>query len=308
LKEVPAEDFPNTTSILPATMNLQQGLIISTSGDATSNMIHQRIIDIQNLSGNTISLALWHDMAVNFNLQEYEVLERPVVIAVSSCWGVRFTSEATIYKINTQKKWYYQRCASCGKQVHPGNPFPTCPNHGPQPTPVYSYCFKAIINDGTATMSMTCFSDQANALIRDCNDILAELPNKNPYELPSALTNLEGTTHVFQFHFDSGSTSRRRDLVLDKVLETAVLPLPAPPPQVVPPEAIVQEQPKVTQLHAFRLVLEQPQKLSRWLSHSSPRNKSEHPASSVSDGVVDDVDVGTVAFVVVETVAFDVAG
>ncbi|GKD68704.1 hypothetical protein Tco_1322794 [Tanacetum coccineum] len=85
-------------------------------------------------------------------------------------------------------------------------------------------------------------------LIRDCNDILAELPNKNPYELPSALTNLEGTTHVFQFHFDSGSTSRRRDLVLDKVLETAVLPLPAPPPQVVPPEAIVQEQPKVTQV------------------------------------------------------------
>ncbi|GJV27853.1 DNA helicase [Tanacetum coccineum] len=197
---------------------------IRTSRDATSNRIHQRIIDIQNLSGNAISLALWHDMAVNFNLQEYEVLERPVVIAVSSCWvrrfhglqlfststthyylnpnipetfhikqvhqqlpepqvmlnidnqryenpeeektrnqfplatlfdldpqnyeqydktttssshGVRFTSEASIYKINTQKKWYYQRCASCGKQVISGDPFPTCKNHGPQPTPVY---------------------------------------------------------------------------------------------------------------------------------------------------------------------------
>ncbi|GKA28000.1 hypothetical protein Tco_0714168 [Tanacetum coccineum] len=89
--------------------------------------------------------------------------------------GVRFTSEATIYKINTQKK---------------------------------CYCFKAIINDGTATMSVTCFSDQANTLIRDCNGILAELPNKDPYELPSALKDLE----------------------------------------VIPPEPIIQEQPRVTQV------------------------------------------------------------
>nr|GEV49950.1 hypothetical protein [Tanacetum cinerariifolium] len=74
-------------------------------------------------------------------------------------------------------------------------------------------------------MSMTCFSDQVNTVIRDCNDILSELPNKNPYELSSALTNLK-----------------------DKVLETIVLPLPAPPPQIVPPEPRVQEIPKVTQV------------------------------------------------------------
>nr|GEY83276.1 hypothetical protein [Tanacetum cinerariifolium] len=68
-------------------------------------------------------------------------------------------------------------------------------------------------------MSMTCFSDQVNALIKDCNDILATLLNKNPYELLSVLTNLE-----------------------------VVLPLSAPPAQVVPPEPRFQEQPKVTQV------------------------------------------------------------
>nr|GEY93015.1 hypothetical protein [Tanacetum cinerariifolium] len=46
---------------------------------------------------------------------------------------------------------------------------------------VYSYCFKAIINDGTATVSITCFSDQANSLTRDCNDLLAD-------RLPPALS------------------------------------------------------------------------------------------------------------------------
>nr|GEX69779.1 hypothetical protein [Tanacetum cinerariifolium] len=110
--------------------------------------------------------------------------------------GVRFTSEASIYTLNTQKKWYYQRCASCRLQVIPGDPFPTCKNHGPQPTPVYSYCFKAIINDGTATMSLTCFSDNTNTLIKDCDNILAELLDKDQYKLPFALKDLEGTTHV----------------------------------------------------------------------------------------------------------------
>nr|GEU67024.1 nucleic acid-binding, OB-fold protein [Tanacetum cinerariifolium] len=94
-------------------------------------------------------------------------------------------------------------------QVIPGDPFPTCKNHGPQPTPVYS--------------------NNTNTLIKDCDDILAELSDKDQYKLPYALKELEGTTHVFQFHFDSGSSSRRRDLVLDRVFKTTVLPLPAPP-------------------------------------------------------------------------------
>ncbi|GJX91652.1 DNA helicase [Tanacetum coccineum] len=288
LEEVPTEDFP----VSPDTMNLQQGLM---SGMQYSQVVSKLLAGLTHMemplqtepikelsyskskhiihldSGNTISLTLWHDMAVNFNLQEYKALERPVVIAVSSCWdcncpvhllltttstrtyqrpsisdkyifpqilqylkvttsslqGVRFTLEATIYKINTQKKWYYQRCASCGKQVIPGDPFPTCKNHGPQPTPVYS--------------------DNTNTLRRECHDVLAELANKDPYEFPSALRDLEGTTHVFQFHFDSGSSSRRRDLVLDRVFETPALPLPAPPPQIIPSETPIEEQSRTTQ-------------------------------------------------------------
>ncbi|GJT13486.1 hypothetical protein Tco_0860528 [Tanacetum coccineum] len=200
LKEVPAEDFPSTTSISPATMNLKQGLMsgiqysqvpnqypfttvkntysiiktdyigriqavsrIRTSRDATSNRIHQRIIDIQNL--------------------------RPVVIAVSSCWVRQFHG---LQLFSTSATHYY---------LNPNIP----------------ETFH--IKQGTITMFVTWFSDNTNTLIRDCNDILAELPNKDPYELPSTLKELEGTKHVFQFHFDSGSSYRRRNLVLDRVFE-----------------------------------------------------------------------------------------
>ncbi|GJS83511.1 DNA helicase [Tanacetum coccineum] len=157
---------------------------------------------------------------------------------------VRFTSDAIIYKISTQNKWYYERCTACGKQVIPGNPVPTCKNHGPQPTPTHSYCFKAIIGDGSGTIPVTCFSNQANALVKDCNELLTELSTRNPYELPSILKDLEGTARIFQFHFEINSTSKRKDFVLDKVFEKTMLPLPAPPIQNATVEHITTEQPK----------------------------------------------------------------
>ncbi|GKC59086.1 hypothetical protein Tco_1086684 [Tanacetum coccineum] len=90
---------------------------------------------------------------------------------------------------------------------------------------------QVIIGDGSTTISVTCFSNQANSLIIDCNELLAELSNKDPYQLPSTLRDLEGTAHIFQFYFDAGSTSNRRDFVLDRVFKNTVLPLPAPPVQ-----------------------------------------------------------------------------
>ncbi|GKA16860.1 hypothetical protein Tco_0696697 [Tanacetum coccineum] len=113
---------------------------------------------------------------------------------------------------------------------------------------MFSYCFKAIIGDGSATISLTCFSNQANSLTRDCTEVLADLPDKNPYQLPPNLKSLEGTSHIFQFHFDSTSTSRKIFFVLDKVFKDTILPLPAPPIQHALPEPTFTEQPEPTPL------------------------------------------------------------
>ncbi|GJY08663.1 nucleic acid-binding, OB-fold protein, partial [Tanacetum coccineum] len=338
VQEIPNDNFPEhyfnfiSYNELPTKLNVRNPVLtdyigrvqavsrLDTLGNATTNRTHRRIIDIQNLSGNIIRLTLWHEMALNFNVTEYEAMEKPIVIAVSSCWvkqfnglqlsgtsathyylnpnipetyhikqqcqqlndatpilnidnqryedleeeknrnrfplatllevdpqnyqHVRFTSDAIIYKISTQNKWYYERCTACGKQVIPGNPVPTCKNHGPQPTPTHSYCFKAIIGDGSGTIPITCFSNQANALVKDCNELLTELSTRNPYELPSILKDLEGTARIFQFHFEINSTSKRKDFVLDKVFEKTMLPLPAPPIQNATVKHITTEQPK----------------------------------------------------------------
>nr|GFA58549.1 nucleic acid-binding, OB-fold protein [Tanacetum cinerariifolium] len=68
---------------------------------------------------------------------------------------------------------------------------------------------------------------QANSLTSDCNELLVELIDKDPYHLPYTLTELEDTTHIFQLHFDSESTKRKRDCVLDRVFKHQPLPLPA---------------------------------------------------------------------------------
>ncbi|GKD66516.1 hypothetical protein Tco_1308624 [Tanacetum coccineum] len=55
---------------------------IHRSGDATTNRNRQRTLDIHNLSSNIIGPSLWHEMATEFNVQEYETMEKPIVIAV----------------------------------------------------------------------------------------------------------------------------------------------------------------------------------------------------------------------------------
>ncbi|GJU92527.1 DNA helicase [Tanacetum coccineum] len=115
---------------------------------------------------------------------------------------VRFTSEATIYKINTQREWYYQKCMRCGKKVITEVLIPKCKSHGPQATTLYSFWPK--------------------------------IADKNPFHLPPSLKELKGTTHTFQFHFDSGITLRRPDFVLDTVFLNPALPMLALPPQNLP--------------------------------------------------------------------------
>nr|GEZ10699.1 hypothetical protein [Tanacetum cinerariifolium] len=60
---------------------------------------------------------------------------------------VRFTSDATIYKINNQRKCYIQKCATCRKSVIPEYPIPKCNNHSPQITTLYRFLISKKIHE-----------------------------------------------------------------------------------------------------------------------------------------------------------------
>ncbi|GKD98510.1 nucleic acid-binding, OB-fold protein [Tanacetum coccineum] len=309
VQEIPNANFPEhyfnfaSYNELPARLHLKnvvltdyigyiQGVsILYTSGNATSNRTHRRIIDIQNLSGNIIRLTLWHEMALSFNVREYEEMEKPVIIAVSSCLVKQFNglqlsgTSATHYYLNPNIpetyhiKQQYQQLATtvpvlnidyqryqnleAEKKSEPISiSYPSCS----QPT--------KLLGDGSGTISLACLSNQPNCLVKDINELLAETPDINPYHLPAALKELEGTTHIFQFHFDVNSTSNRKVFVLDTVFKETVLPLPAPPialeplpEQMVFPETMVT--PPVDHVPTLPLSNEPPQELPN-LSPTEP--------------------------------------
>nr|GFB17222.1 hypothetical protein [Tanacetum cinerariifolium] len=84
-------------------------------------------------------------------------------------------------------------------------------------------------------------SDQANTLTRYVNEVVAELADKYPFTLPPSLRELEGTTHIFQFLFDTMATSKRPDFILDKVFKRPVLTLPPPSPIQAPEPYVAPE-------------------------------------------------------------------
>nr|GEU82336.1 hypothetical protein [Tanacetum cinerariifolium] len=102
--------------------------------------------------------------------------------------------------------------------------------------------YQVIVNDGSKTTTITCFNDQANRLTRDVNEVVAELTNKDPYTHLPSLKQLEGTTHIFQFHFDAMITSRRPDFILDKVFAYPILAFPPANPIQIPKPSATSEQ------------------------------------------------------------------
>ncbi|GKD39198.1 DNA helicase [Tanacetum coccineum] len=96
LQEIPNADFPKhyinfaAYNELPTKVNVKNKVLTDFTFD----------------SGNIIQLALWHEMALTFNIREYKNMEKPVVIAVSSCWVRHFNglqlsgTSATHYCLN----------------------------------------------------------------------------------------------------------------------------------------------------------------------------------------------------------------
>ncbi|PWA79901.1 nucleic acid-binding, OB-fold protein [Artemisia annua] len=67
----------------------------------------QRKVEIQNLNRNSLELTLWGDLAEKFNKERIDALERPIIIAVSSCRVSRYNNNlqlqstvATYFYIN----------------------------------------------------------------------------------------------------------------------------------------------------------------------------------------------------------------
>nr|GEX40823.1 hypothetical protein [Tanacetum cinerariifolium] len=86
-----------------------------------------------------------------------------------------------------------------------------------------TYCFKAIINDGTSTTTITCFSPEAHTFVPDCNTIVNTTEDKDTSHLPTVLTQTE------EYHFRQQAKPGYPNFTLDAVLQPVTEPLLALP-------------------------------------------------------------------------------
>ena len=87
-----------------------------------------------------------------------------------------------------------------------------------------SYCFRVVLYDSTTTGVMTCFSNEANSLVKDCKELLQTVPASDPYEYPPELLSLQGKRKIFQLHFDPDSTKDNQIFILDTCWDDTPLP------------------------------------------------------------------------------------
>ncbi|GJZ62734.1 DNA helicase [Tanacetum coccineum] len=142
---------------------------------------------------------------------------------------INFTTQATLLEVTAPNGWYYRKCNACNIKVSENSDISLCPNHGPQPTPNYRYCFKAVIDDGTATATLTCFSPEAHTFVPDCNMLLASTEDKDTHHVPLALKQAEGQTYIFQYRFGKKARPGYPNFTLTAVLKNTAPPLLALP-------------------------------------------------------------------------------
>ncbi|GJR43766.1 DNA helicase [Tanacetum coccineum] len=238
LQEIPNDDFPQhyfnfaAYNELPAKVNVKNTVLtgLQLSGtSATHYYLNPNIPETYHIKeqyqqlANTVPILnidnQRHQNQEEENHRHRFPLATLLEVNPQNYQRARFTSHAIIYKISTQNKWYYERCTSCRNQVILGDPIPTCKNHGPQPT--------------------TTYSNQANSLIKDCNELLAELSDKNPYHLPPTLKELEESpTRLEQLEDPMKSQQEKEPADLPPLstdMSTHIQALQSTPPQIENP-------------------------------------------------------------------------
>ncbi|GJT18449.1 E3 ubiquitin protein ligase RGLG2-like protein [Tanacetum coccineum] len=142
---------------------------------------------------------------------------------------VRFTTEATIIQVSAARGWCYKKWIACNMKVTGESS--------------NLYCFRIIIDDGTATATVTCFS-QAHTFVLECNEVVNAADNKDNRHLPEILKQLENKTYVFRYRFGKRARPEHPNFSLDVAFKPSAQPLlglPAPQPATPPSQEILQQ-------------------------------------------------------------------
>ncbi|PWA64694.1 replication protein A 70 kDa DNA-binding subunit [Artemisia annua] len=101
-KEKPKKPYPVLTDYIGCYIRSGEKTKV---GNPNRTQSVQRKIEIQNLNRNSLELTLWGDLAEKFNKQGIDALERPIIIAVSSCRVSRYNNNLQLQ--STAATYFY---------------------------------------------------------------------------------------------------------------------------------------------------------------------------------------------------------
>ncbi|GJS07430.1 endoribonuclease Dicer homolog 2 [Tanacetum coccineum] len=102
---------------------------------------------------------------------------------------------------------------------------------------------KIVIDDGTSTETVTCFSLEAHTFVPECNGVVNVVEDKDTCHVPDALKQVENNTYIFHYHIGKGAKPGDPDFNLDASFKSTtqpILSLPAPQTATPPPAEILE--------------------------------------------------------------------
>ncbi|GJW56689.1 DNA helicase [Tanacetum coccineum] len=166
-------------------------------------------------------------MAIEFNREEFEKMEQPVIFAISSCkaniyGGIQLSATPTTH-------YYFNPDIPGFEELQE------------------QYIFKALLTDQSATALVTFFTPNADVLTgSSCTDLVKKYGVPDPREFPDEILSLNGRTHIFQVHYNPSCVQGRVDFYFDDILDKPLQiagPSQSSEPSTVTPLPITPETP-----------------------------------------------------------------
>ena len=112
---------------------------------------------------------------------------------------------------------FYEVCPQCGKRARMHNNEVVCQEHGTI-QPKYNYVINTILDDGTDTIRLVCFGEQAQQLLGKPNEEIVTLMN-NPTDFEMMRSDVLGKIFCIQGRLNKNEMFNRFELIAREIKE-----------------------------------------------------------------------------------------
>nr|GEV19299.1 hypothetical protein [Tanacetum cinerariifolium] len=182
-------------------------MILTYAGNPVKEILLK--LNLPDHSGDVVEVTLWDKMATEFNREEFEKMEQPVIFAISSC---KANIYGGIHLSGTPATYYYFNPEIPGLEELREQHRQRLTLHSPLQISKERY--------QSTTALVTFFTPNADVLTgSSCTELVKKYGVPNPREFPDEILSLNGRIHIFQVHYNPFCVQGRIDFYFDDILD-----------------------------------------------------------------------------------------